>query len=156
MLLFIKNFLIDCYNSFDNFLVIHRTKLVLGLIGVIALMLIFGCAAAPGEKFSHIKGNGYCYWEDAPEWVAADFIGEGWGLLDGRQFIGDGGQMCYAVKVDKPVTDGECDIVAVVCESGSFDDRHGPNTPLVIPVGSGPCDSWDKIVEAINNLKEKA
>jgi len=141
-------------SAVDGWLNRHYRKVIGVLLIIIFLVVTFGCSTIPSSRVERTAGGGYNYWENAPDWVAADFVKADWGLLDGMQFIGEQGQMCYVIKIDMPPTDGECDTISVVCESGAFDNRHGPDTPLVIGVGRAPCDSWDDIKVAVDNLKK--
>lgn len=144
-------------NLFQDVWTLYRKQVVVACIAIVIIvfaLLLSGCAGQ-GQRFE-TKGNSYCSWADAPGWVAKDFLqGDGWGLMDGRSFIGDNGLPCYILKVDVPPADGSCDVIAVVCETGNTDNRHGPNTPLVIAVGNAPCTAWDGFVESVENLKKK-
>ena len=141
-------------SAVDGWLNRHYRKVIGVLLIIIFLVVVAGCSAVPGSRVEKTAGGGYNYWENAPDWVAADFVNEDWGLMDGMQFIGEQGQLCYVLKIDTPPTDGECDSISVFCESGSFNDRHGPDTPLVILVGSAPCSAWDGLKVAVDNLKK--
>ena len=157
-------FLRDIWNGFvaminpllakrDRFLMRHHKNIIIGLVVVLILVLVFGCAGSQKAKpdWASTEGPGYCLWEGAPSWLAKDFITDPdkWGVIDGYQFQGKHGLPCYALKIDAPPADGTCDAVGVICESGSTDDRYGPGTPLVQGLGTVPCEEYDSLLEAI-------
>lgn len=158
MLLFIKNFLKDLYLTVNCWVERHSLKIAGGLVIAIILLLLFGCAGnhAISNKVQS-EGPGYCKWEAAPSYIAKDFITdpEGFGLMKGFKFFGDQGQNCYLLMIDLPKADGTCDLITAVCETGTFDTRHGPDTPLVRVVGKWPCNRWDAIIDHIIQYAEK-
>lgn len=158
MLLFIKNFLSGLKETADEFMGRYGTYILLGMFAIVLMVLLFGCAGSQVTKQPLIEGPGYCKWEEAPSWLAKDFIADPakWGVIDGYQFIGKHGLPCYALKIDAPPADGTCDAIGVICESGVFDDRHGPNTPLVQGLGRVPCHEWDGLIESIKKDQQAA
>lgn len=154
MLLFIKNFLSDLWDTISDFIKVYRYQIMGALVAVIILILLFGCAGGPASSQvaidkAIISGESYVDWPAAPPCVAKDFLDDpGWGLMGGMTFVGKHGLPCHLLKIDRPV-DGICDYAVIICETGETDERHGPDTPLFVTVGTIGCDDWDDMVETI-------
>ena len=120
----VKAFLAEAYRLLNEKVEQYSIEIMAMMLAFIVILLVFGCAGTnrtAGSALDDGQHRGsYVSWEAAPGWMARDFLkdNDGWGLIDGREFKGVNNQDCWAIKVDKPVADGICDHLMVVCQRG--------------------------------------
>ena len=131
---------------------LHWKKAVGVMIAIVLAVLIFGCSATSRNVIPAEPGVGYCWWVDAPDWMAKDFINGVFGLMDGFKVILPDGTVGYGLKIDSPDDgiDGECDHVALILETDEISERkEGYSGPLVSVAGSAPCEQFEDIKNEI-------
>ena len=116
---------------------------------IVLALFIFSCVSGPEVR----NDEGYVTWKDAPAWMVKDILDEDFGLIDGFSFVEDGSQF-HVLLIDQPDNGlNGCDYWIMLVET-SFNDRHGPNTPLVVVVGQGDCNDFDEMVAGIKSELE--
>lgn len=116
---------------------------------ILALAFISSCTGIPqAQKRSAGDMSGYCFWKDAPSWMAEDFLDSKMGLIDGVIVHNGSKPNCYLIKVDNAKDgdlNGDCDVVAFVCEAGVTIKRpSGRVGPGVVVLGALPCEKYDQ------------
>jgi hypothetical protein len=117
------------------------------------LIVIFGCAGQQLNTLPESEGVGYSWWEEAPSWMAKDFIYGNFGLMDGFKFEFNM-TTHYALKVDQPSDpegiDGQCDIVVILVKTEMTSVREqGYEGPLLRVVNQLDCDIWGEMKKDI-------
>ena len=127
------------------------------LITILAsVLIILSCSSEfPKEK-------SYCTATHAPEWIQKDFTLDetgNFGLLDWFGWQDEGVQyhmLSMDYKDETKLLDGECDLIVIMMEGSQVDDRHGPDTPLLLGIGTIDCENWDETIKLIiDDLKSK-
>ena len=108
------------------------------------VMVLFACATSPNIPTE--PGVGYSHWKGAPGWASKDCIYGGFGLVDGFSFENEYGKF-HALAIDVPDDglDGECDVIVLLQERGYGERPQGYSGPLVVGLGTAPCDKFDEL-----------
>jgi hypothetical protein len=122
---------------------------IIKILFLTVLIVIFGCAGQQLNELPSSEGVGYSWWDQAPSWMAKDFINGNFGLMDGYEFEYNLSTH-YTLKIDTPSDpeglDGKCDVIVVVAETDHTSVRPGGyEGPLVRHVMDTECDNWDEM-----------
>jgi hypothetical protein len=126
------------------------------LIILASALIIFSCF----NEFP--KDHSYSIATHAPDWMQKDFTVDetgNFGLIDWFGWQDSGIQyhmMSMDYKDEDGKLDGICDTIVIMMESGHTDERYGPGTPLLVGIGTVPCEKWDEMTKRIiDDLKSK-
>ena len=119
-------------------------------------IVIAACALTSKNTLPTEPGVGYSWWEEAPSWMAKDFVTGGYGLIDGFKFEYNMADS-WGIKVDNPSNglDGQCNDFVIIMDTGKTIAREeGYVGPIVTVLANFPCEKWDEVRKSLLKLTE--